>query len=107
MRRGPGMTRRDPHPLARAQSFPAFVTGLQIKAARALLDWTQADLAEAGGFSTRNIGNLENNRGQERYVLKYMMTVVATLEDAGIAFISDEKKKLTGVVFVSKEGEGH
>ena len=88
-------------------SFPEFVSSLQIKAARALLDWTQADLAEAAGISARIIGNLENNRGRERFDPKYIGNVVATLEDAGIAFISDQKKKLTGVVFASREGEGH
>ena len=38
--------------------LPDFYSGRQIKAARALLDWTQADLARATGFTSRNIGNL-------------------------------------------------
>ena len=88
-------------------SFPEFVSSLQIKAARALLDWTQADLAEAAGIRPRIIGNLENNRGRERFDPKYITNVVATLEDAGITFISESKNKWTGVVFASREGEGH
>ena len=88
-------------------SHPDFVTGLQIRAARALLNWTRADLADATGFTSRNIGNLENGRGRELVKPKYIAGVIDVLESAGIMFISDRKRKLTGVVFAGEEGQAH
>ena len=47
-------------------SHPDFVTGMQIKAAHALLGRTQADVAQATGLITsRNIGNVERGRRRE------------------------------------------
>ncbi len=40
--------------------LPKFVTPLQIRAARALLDWTQTDLAKAAGYSTTTIWRVES-----------------------------------------------
>ena len=86
---------------------PDSYSAAQIRAARALLDWTQADLARATGFTSRNIGNLENGRGRELFEPKYIMGVIDVLESAGIMFISDRKRKLTGVVFAGEEGQTH
>ncbi len=88
-------------------SPPDFVCSRQLKAARILLDWTQADLARATGFTSRNIGNLENGRGRELVDPKYIGNVIDVLESAGIMFISDRKRKLTGVVFAGEEGQTH
>ncbi len=88
-------------------SPPDFCTVSQIRAARALLDWSQTDLASATGFTSRNIGNLENGRGRELHDPKYIVGVIDVLESAGIMFISDRKRKLTGVVFASEEGQVH
>ena len=87
--------------------IPDFWSASQIRAARALLNWTQADLARATGFTSRNIGNLENGRGQELVDPKYIVGVLDVLESAGITFISDRKRKWTGVVFASEEGQAH
>ena len=87
--------------------IPDFWSANQIKAARALLVWTQADLARAAGLTSRNIGNLENGRGRELVEPKYIMGVIDVLESAGIIFISDRKRKLTGVVFAGEEGQTH
>ena len=86
---------------------PDSYSAAQIRAARALLDWTQADLARATGFTPRNIGNLENGRGRELFDPKYIAGVIDVLESAGIMFISDRKRKLTGVVFAGEEGQTH
>ena len=88
-------------------SHPDFVTGLQIRAARALLNWTRADLADATGFTSRNIGNLENGRGRELVKPKYIVNVIDALESVGVTFISDRKRKWTGVLFASEEGQAH
>ena len=86
---------------------PDFWSASQIRAARALLDWTRADLARATGFTSRNIGNLENGQGRELIDPKYIGGVIDALEGAGIMFISDRKRKLTGVMFVGEKGALH
>ena len=35
----------------------------QIRAARALLNWSQADLARASGLATSSVKNIESERG--------------------------------------------
>ncbi len=87
--------------------IPDFWSANQIKAARALLVWTQADLARAAGLTSRNIGNLENGRGRELVDPKYIGRVIDALDGAGIMFVSDRKRKLTGVIFAGKEGPAH
>ncbi len=87
--------------------IPDFWSASQIRAARALLDWTQADLARATGLTSRNIGNLENGRGRELLEPKYIGRVIDALEGAGIMFVSDRKRKLTGVIFAGKQGQTH
>lgn len=61
----------------------------QIKAARALLDWSQTDLASASGISEPTIKRLEASGG----VLGGRETTVAAifkaLETAGIEFIAE------------------
>ena len=61
----------------------------QIKAARALLDWSQTDLASASGISEPTIKRLEASGG----VLGGRETTVASifkaLETAGIEFIAE------------------
>jgi len=60
----------------------------QIKAARALLDWSQNDLADAAGLSINTIRNLElgyiSPRGSTTNVVRQ------ALEDAGLEFIDNE-----------------
>ena len=87
--------------------IPDFWSATQIKAARALLVWTQADLARAAGLTARNIGNLENGRGRELVDPKYIGRVIDALDGAGIMFVSDQKRKLTGVIFAGEEGPAH
>ncbi len=87
--------------------IPDFWSASQIRAARALLDWTQADLARATGLTSRNIGNLENGRGRELVDPKYIGRVIDALDGAGIMFVSDQKRKLTGVIFAGKQGPAH
>ena len=86
---------------------PDFWSASQIRAARALLDWTRADLARATGFTSRNIGNLENGRGRELVEPKYIGRVIDALEGAGIMFVSDRNRKLTGVIFAGERGQTH
>lgn len=57
----------------------------QIKAARSLLGWSQAELAKAARISLPALGNLE--RGVVTPRLKTMQAIQQALESAGIEFI--------------------
>ncbi len=59
----------------------------QIKAARALLDWSQADLAAASGVSEPTIKRLESSSGELGGRSETIEKIVAALENAGVSFI--------------------
>ncbi|MCH9054283.1 MAG: helix-turn-helix transcriptional regulator [Proteobacteria bacterium] len=67
--------------------LPKFVTPLQIRAARALLDWTQIDLAKAAGYSTTTIWRVENGSPDAARALGVL---VETFQGADIEFISED-----------------
>jgi len=64
---------------------------LQCRAARALLDWTQADLAAFSGVSSDTVGNFEAGRISPR---------PASLREMGAAF------EAAGVIFIDKGEAG-
>ncbi len=72
------------------------VTIRQIKAARALLMWTQADLASASGLSKGTISRLEAADGCLTTRLEASRKLCGVLEAAGVEFI-DEKGSGQGV----------
>ena len=57
----------------------------QIKAARSLLGWSQADLAEKSGYSLPAINNIERGLYEARSVT--MSDIIQTFEQNGIEFI--------------------
>jgi predicted transcriptional regulator len=61
----------------------------QVKAARALLAWSQADLAEASGVSEPTIARLEAQDGPIGGRPETGAALVAALEKAGIEFIAE------------------
>lgn len=60
----------------------------QIKAARALLDWSQSDLAAASGVSEPTIKRLESSSGELGGRSDTIAKIVAALEAAGVTFIT-------------------
>lgn len=60
----------------------------QIKAARALLDWSQSDLAAASGVSEPTIKRLESASGELGGRSDTTEKIVAALEAAGVIFIT-------------------
>lgn len=64
----------------------------QIKAARALLEWTQDDLAQAANLSKPSINTLERRIGNPK--LDTMNAIQRALEDAGIEFTKGPGVKL-------------
>jgi transcriptional regulator with XRE-family HTH domain len=65
------------------------ITAAQIRAARALLGIDQRKLAELSGLSLPTIQRMEGSEGVIRGNVDSLMKLVAALEGAGIALISD------------------
>lgn len=75
------------------------ITAKQIKAARALIDWSQQDLADQCDMSKTAIANIES--GQSRPTDKNMTNILNAFDRAGVEFITDgvrEKKDLIEVL---------
>jgi predicted transcriptional regulator len=63
------------------------LTAAQIRAARALLGWSQPTLAAAAGVSLPTIVRMEGQQGPGRSSAANVHAVQKALEDAGIVFI--------------------
>jgi transcriptional regulator with XRE-family HTH domain len=59
----------------------------QCRAARALLKWTQNDLATKSGASDATIRNFENERSIPQIGTRFLLQ--KTLEEAGVEFIAE------------------
>lgn len=65
------------------------ITGLQLRAARALLGIDQKTLAEAAGVSLPTIQRMEASEGNVRGIVDTLVKVVNALEAAGIELIGE------------------
>lgn len=70
------------------------ITLAQIRAARALLNWKQEDLARAAGLSLPSINNLERGLYSPRF--ETMQAIEAALERAGIEFLENNGVAMRG-----------
>ena len=68
------------------------ISSKQCKAARALLDWKQSDLAEATKVSIGTVKNFESNYGKPNFITVQALQIA--LEKAGIEFIGSSGVKL-------------
>lgn len=73
------------------------ISGQQIKAARALLEWTQPALAAAAGLSVPTIVRMESALGPSRSVAGNVEAVKRALEDAGVIFLDADDQSGLGV----------
>ncbi len=64
------------------------ITNAQLRAARGLLGWSQARLAEASGLGIATIKRMEGERGPLRSSAENVLKVRQALEDAGVIFIA-------------------
>jgi transcriptional regulator with XRE-family HTH domain len=64
------------------------LTASQIRAARALLEWTQPQLAEASGLSMMSIRRMEGPSGPGQRSAGNVEAVRKALDDAGVMFLS-------------------
>lgn len=77
----------------------------QIKAARALLSWSQKDLAQKAGINVNTVAAIETGKNvphQDTY-----QKIVNAIEIAGIEFLENDglRRKVTGVItFKGREG---
>jgi predicted transcriptional regulator len=67
------------------------VTTRQVKAARALLDWSQADLAKASGVSEPTIWRLEADDGELGGRADTVEKISRALEKAGVEFTNGKR----------------
>ncbi len=82
------------------KSFNAFprntilfmITNAQLRAARGLLGWSQARLADASGLGIATIKRMEGERGPLRSSAGNVLKVQQALEDAGVIFIDADEE---------------
>ena len=72
------------------------LTGAQIRAGRALVDWTGAQLAEAAGVSLQTIRRMEGDVGTGRSSVANVQAVRRALEDAGVVFLEADDANAVG-----------
>jgi len=64
----------------------------QIKAARAFLGWSAADLAERSGVGTTTLRRYEMGKGIPNATIATLTRLKVALEEAGIEFTGDPLK---------------
>lgn len=72
------------------------VTAAQIRAARALLGWSGAQLAQAGGVSLQTIRRMESELGPGRSSAANVDAVRRALEKAGVQFLDPDDAGTAG-----------
>jgi transcriptional regulator with XRE-family HTH domain len=81
------------------------MTGRQLRAARALLNWSAQELAEASKVSLATIRRAESTDGMPSITTPNAITLRRALEAAGVQFIS-ENGGGAGVRMQSPEPKG-
>jgi transcriptional regulator with XRE-family HTH domain len=74
----------------------------QIRAARALLGWSQTTLARSAGIGLATLQRIEQSKGILKGNFETVLKIQKTLENAGIRFTEDEPGEV-GVRLVNKE----
>jgi transcriptional regulator with XRE-family HTH domain len=74
----------------------------QIRAARALLEWSQQDLAKATGLATSSIKNIESDSTAHRRAS--IQLIANTLDDAGIEFLAGTGVRLHNDILALHSG---
>ena len=68
------------------------ISGKQIRAARALLDWSGQELADRCGISLKTLRRYEPQDGIPSGNTKVLESIKSKLEDSGIVFSGDPVK---------------
>jgi transcriptional regulator with XRE-family HTH domain len=64
----------------------------QLRAARALLGWSQGELAGASGLAIATIKRMESARGPMKSSAENVLKVQQAMEDAGVIFIDEDEE---------------
>lgn len=81
------------------------ITTSQIRGARGILDWSQADLADRTGISATSIGSIENGQSTPR--ANTLQLIRKAFEDGGIEFIGrDGVRQKAGDIRTFRGREG-
>jgi transcriptional regulator with XRE-family HTH domain len=80
------------------------IDAIQLRAARAMLDWKTSDLAEVSGVALNAINKIE--RGKVLGRRDTMEKMQKAFEDAGLDFLPDSGVRLKNRVVVTYEGTG-
>jgi transcriptional regulator with XRE-family HTH domain len=75
----------------------------QIRAARALLDWRQEDLANASGVGTATIQRVEKSEQPKTGYVSTLMRIQTAFEKAGILFINADEMGGFGLRLANKK----
>lgn len=75
------------------------ITGAQLRAARALLGWTQAKLADDAGIGLSTLRRIEASDGPIRAITENVWKIQRTLMEAGVLFLEDDDGGGIGVRF--------
>lgn len=67
------------------------ITAAQIRAGRALVDWSGTKLAEASGVSLQTIRRMESAIGPGRSSIANIEAVRRALESAGVVFLDPDE----------------
>ncbi len=73
------------------------LTSGQIRAARALLDWSQLKLADESGVSLATIRRIESDRGPDRSTGPNLEAIQRALEVGGVTFTPKDNTGGEGV----------
>ena len=73
------------------------ITVAQLRAARALVGWSQPELAENSGVGIATIRRMEGARGLPKTTAENVWKVQQALEDAGVVFTEQGDDRGPGV----------
>lgn len=73
------------------------ITVAQLRAARALIGWSQPELAERSGVGVATIRRMEGSRGLPKTTAENVWKVQRALEAAGVVFIDQNEAIGPGV----------
>jgi transcriptional regulator with XRE-family HTH domain len=74
----------------------------QIRAARALLGWSQSELAHRAGVGLATLQRIEQNEGIVKGHFSTVLKIQKALEGAGIRFTEDDKGEI-GVTLKTRD----
>lgn len=73
------------------KKYIMMLTAAQIRAGRALVDWTGAKLATSAGLALQTIRRMESAIGPGRSSAENVEAVRRALEDAGVVFLDGDE----------------